>query len=111
MQIMNWVEVIKHAVIHTGRPAVWIDNGLDLQYPKEQAIWQFVMDSMKTLYGDQTTEYFNVMTALVNGGLFFFDSEEERDRFYHVFDQPLTDSSGMYACTFNSDGTVLTENT
>lgn len=111
MKTMNWSEVLSAAVAKTGKPAVWVNNELEYTLEKDTKIWHFVMDSMKTLYGDETTVYFNVIRDLVYGGLFVFDSEEDRDSFYRVFEQPLTDSSAIYACTFDNTGKVLTENT
>lgn len=48
---------------------------------------------------------------MVGGGLFFFDTEEKQYAFYRIFEQPLTDSSAIYACTYNASGVCKTENT
>lgn len=111
MNVLSWAEINSLAVKQMGKPAVYVGNGLEYDSPKDDEIWKFVMAEVKSICGGETDEFYTVMASLVNGGLFFFDSEEEQDRFYQIFEQPLTDSSAIYACTYNSLGECLTENT
>lgn len=111
MKICQWNEINGLAVKQIGKPAVYVSNGLKYDSPEEDQIWEFVREEMKSIYGDGTDEFRAVLSGLINGGLFFFDTEEEQYRFYRVFEQPLTDSSAIYACTYNSDGECETENT
>ena len=111
MKALNWAEINSMAVKQMGKPAVYVGNGLEYDTPKDDEIWKFVMAEIKSICGGETDEFYTVMASLVSGGLFFFDSKEEQYRFYKIFEQPLTDSSAIYACTYNSDGTCETENT
>jgi TorA maturation chaperone TorD len=47
----------------------------------------------------------------MDGGLFFFETEELAREFYSMFEQPLTDSSGLYASIYSPTDGCLTENT
>ena len=106
MLILNWCEINERAVQKVGKPAVYISNS-----DADEAVWQFVQNSMRALYGDATPQYYDVITNLDLGGLFFFDTVSEQRAFYRVFEQPITDSSGIYACTYDENGKCLTENT
>ena len=53
----------------------------------------------------------NFMRMTLYDCLFFFDTEKECYDFYRIFEQELTDSSAIYACTFGPDGQCETENT
>lgn len=111
MKVLNWVETISLAVKQMGKPAVYVSNGLEYGTLKDDEIWKFVMAEVKSICGGETDEFYTAMSKLVYSGLFFFESEEEQYRFYKIFEQPLTDSSAIYACTYNSDGKCETENT
>lgn len=111
MKICQWNETNSLAVKQIGKPAVYVSNGLEYDKPNDDQIWKFVLYEMKSIYGEDTNEFYDVLSGLINGGLFFFDSEEEQYRFYRVFEQPLTDSSAVYACTYASNGECETENT
>ena len=111
MKVLGWSEINSLAVKQIGKPAVYVSNVLEYDTPKDDEIWKFVMAEIKSICGDETDEFYTVIASLVCGGLFFFDSEEEQDRFYKIFEQPLTDSSAIYACTYNSLGECERENT
>lgn len=110
MKTYQWHEIISLAVKQIGKPAVYVSNGLVYNNPTDVEIWKFVQSEVKAMYGE-TKEFYNVMAVLGNGSTFFFDSEEEQYRFYRIFEQPLTDSSAVYACTYNADGVCERENT
>lgn len=103
----GWTDINKLAVKQVGRWAVYVSNGLELATPKENAIWEFVLAEIKKLYPDDV----NMLCNLVQSGLFFFDTEAEMEAFYSIFDAPLTDSSAIFACTYEPSGECLTENT
>lgn len=111
MKICNWTDTIELAVQQVGKPAVHVSNGLSYDTPDDDEIWKFVQKKMKAIYGNKTKEFYNVMNSLVFGGLFFFETEEEQQRFYTVFERRLTRSSAIYACTVSRDGKIETENT
>ena len=111
MKICDWSEVYELAVRQVGKPAVSVRNGLAYGTPEDDAIWDFVLDQMRAIYGDKTPQFYAVISSLAFGGLFFFENEEEQYRFYKVFEQPLPYSSAIYACTYSADGTIETENT
>ena len=111
MQVMDWTDITQAAVAHVGKPAVYVRNGLAYDRPKDDAIFAAVREQIKEQYGDVTTEYFDLMTAIIYSGLIFFDTEEEQNRFYRIFEHPLVDSSAIYACTYDRTGKCQTENT
>lgn len=110
MKTCQWNEIHSLAVKQMGKPAVYVGNGLDYTTPIDDEIWLFVQSEVKAIYGE-TNEFYDIMSALVGGSMFFFDTREEQYRFYRIFEQPLTDSSAIYACTYAPDGTCQTENT
>lgn len=110
MKTYSWHEIISLAVKQIGKPAVYISNGLEYDNPKDDEIWKFVQSEVKAIYGE-TNEFYNVMAGLVSSSMLVFDSEEEQYRFYRIFEQPLTYSSAVYACTYSPDGQCQTENT
>jgi hypothetical protein len=105
----DWGKVIELAVKHVGKPAVYVSFGLELDKPKDQAIWNFVTDSLKTIY--EYEQYKSLIASIINSELIFFETEEQQRQFYKIFEQPLTDSSALYAVTYGQDGKVKTENT
>jgi hypothetical protein len=108
MKCFDWAETNSLAVSKMETPAVYISNSLNFDKDDEH-IWKFVMDEIEILYPHN--QYPAIMGDLIHGGLFFFDNEYERDVFYNIFQQKLTDSSAIYACVYDADGTCITENT
>ena len=106
--ILQWHEVIKLAVKQIGKRAVYVSNDLSYDSPQDDKIWQFVIDEIKAKFPDNA---YNLLSGVTNSGLFFFDTEEEQYKFYDIFEQPLTDSSAIYASTYDADGECETENT
>ena len=96
------------AVKQVGKWAVYISNGLDVITPEEIAIWDYVHREIRLLYALNSDL---IMGDLIESGLFFFETESEMDRFFQIFSSPLTDSSAIYACTYNPSGECLDENT
>ena len=110
MKVCPWSEIQSLAVKQAGKPAVYVGNGLEYNKPQDDEIWKFIMSEVKIIYGE-TDEFYNIMSGLVGGSMFFFDTEEEQYRFYRIFEHPLTDNSAVYACAYTPDGQCQTENT
>lgn len=108
MNYLDWSKINSLAVKQAGKCAVYISNGLECD-ESDKHIWDFVMDEFNKLY-DRNDAFFYICNTL-HGGLFLFDTEEEQERFYKIFEQELTDSSAIYACTYDKYGNCLTENT
>jgi hypothetical protein len=108
MKYCNWHEINSLAVKAAGMPAVYVSNGLEYVTPEDNEIWRCIQDSMRNIYGDNTINFYNAMSGLTNDGMFFFVSPDEARRFYQVFELPLVDSSAVYACLYNPDGTCAT---
>lgn len=105
----GWNKIHELAVKQVGKPAVYVSFGLDLESPEGDAIWKFVTAYLKNMYDSQTR--WNLEVAILNSELIFFENEEEQYRFYKIFEQPLTDSSPLYAIAYSKDGVTETENT
>jgi len=108
---VDWCDMAELATKKIGKFSCYISNGLSYDTPEEDAIWVFILEELKKLYGDKTPKFYEFVGNICNGGLFFFDSEYEMMEFYHIFAQPLTDSSAVYACTFCPINGCMTENT
>ena len=111
MESFAWHNIVGMAVAHKGKPAVYVNNGLDFDKSEDETIWEFVVEQCKAMFGDKTDEFHSVIVNMIGGGLFFFDTEEEQFAFYRIFEHPLTDSSAIYACTYDASGVCQTENT
>jgi len=112
MKVCNWTLMHSLAVRQMAQPAVYVSNGLDFERPEDNAIWRFITGELRAIYG-RTSEFYDITGELTGhkGSLFFFDTVEEQQRFYKIFEQPLTASSAVYACTYTADGECQTENT
>ena len=103
-----WHRMAGLATKQIGKYSVYVNNGL--QFDKyDEDIWYFVQSEINKLYDEKTA--LDYRTCLVHGGLFFFDTEKECYDFYRIFEQELTNSSAIYACTYNPSGECETENT
>jgi hypothetical protein len=117
MKTLQWHEVLSLAVKQSERWAVYVSNALgDTQ--RDDDVWEFIRESFHAMYSTTRNDENNFHSendeahmSMLCSGLVLFDTEEEMLKFYSVFEQPLTDSSGVYACTFGPDGKCLTENT
>jgi len=111
MKYHNWQEINSLAVKAMGKPAVYVNNGLGYATPEDDEVWNCIQDRMRTIYGDKSPKFYNVMSGLVNGGMFFFEGPGEAYMFYMVFELPPVDSSVVYACLYDRGGICETENT
>lgn len=104
----DWDDTNSLAVAQKGKPAVYIHNGL-LFDDMDKHIWESVMESLKPKMDKD--EFCNSLSDLIHGGLFFFDTTEEAEEFFNVFNQNVVYASPIYAQLYDSTGMVLTENT
>lgn len=109
----NWSATNKLAVAHKNKFAVYISNGLDLldDESPDDKIWRFVTDELIKFLGNREAAYYDNIHNLIDGGLFFFDTEKAARNFYSIFTQELTDSSAIYAELYDPTGECITENT
>jgi len=112
MKVCDWTTINSLAVKQMAQPAVYVANKLDLNRNEDCKIWNFILEELAAIYG-RTREYYDIMADMTGptGSLFFFDTTEEQQRFYTIFEQPLTESSAVFACTYTADGEAQTENT
>jgi hypothetical protein len=103
-----WNEILELAVKQKGLPAVYVSNNLNFD-DNDKDIWDFITDKVRELYSSRIIQEY--IGNIIHGGLFFFHTEIERDRFCTIFESPLVYSSGVYVCTFDASGNCLTENT
>lgn len=100
-EYVDWNAMNSLAVAQKGKPAVYINNGLTFD-DNDSYIGESVMESLKPkIHKD---EY-------LNGGLFFFDTMEEAQEFFNVFNQNVVYASPIYAQLYDATGMGLTENT
>jgi hypothetical protein len=106
MNKLMWEDVVSLAVRQEGRLAVYVNCGLDYSpetVTVDEAIYEFISTEFVKLYPEQ---YYSMHDCL-----YFFDTEDEQMKFYNIFTQPLTDSSAVYAATYDESGNCQTENT
>lgn len=105
---VDWNATNSLAVAQKGKPAVYINNGLSFD-SIDSHIWESVMESLKPKMDKD--EFYNSLSDLIHGGLFFFDTMEEAEEFFNVFNQNVVYASPIYAQLYDSTGMGLTENT
>lgn len=103
MKFADWLDTNSLAVKQSGKWVCLVSNNLDISEDGAVATWVFLVHWFDSDW--------DILDNLLQGGLFFFNTEEECYDFYKVFEQPLIDSSAIYACTFNPNGLCETENT
>jgi hypothetical protein len=111
MKYADWNIVNELATKQVGKFSVYVSNGLQFEDPQEDKIWDFVILELVRLFGNKTPEYYDYVSNVLHGGLFFFDSEDAARNFYKIFEQELTDSSAIYASLICPIRGCLTENT
>lgn len=100
-----WTEYLSLAVKQKGQFAVYVSNNLDYDSKDDNMIWtEFMLRANKVLDLDKSIH-------IIYGGLFFFDTEDEMNTFFNLFTVSPIESSGLYACNYDSDGNCLSENT
>jgi hypothetical protein len=104
----DWNSINSLAVAQKGKPAVYINNGLSFD-DNDSHIWECVMESLKPKM--DKNEFLNLLSDLIHGGLFFFDTMEEAQEFLNIFNQNVVYASPIYAQLYDATGMGLTENT
>jgi len=102
MDFVQWHQINELAVRQMGKPAVYVSNGLEYVTDKEKAIWEHILTKVNNR--DHTVD-------LIYGGIFFFDTMDEAQAFYGIFNEYPVESSPVYACLYSPGGVCLTENT
>jgi hypothetical protein len=97
-EYVDWNSINSLAVAQKGKPAVYINNGLTFD-DNDSYIGESVMESLKPKIDKD--EY-------LNGGLFFFDTMEEAQEFFNVFNQNDVYASPIYAQLYDAAGMGLT---
>lgn len=108
LNYVSWNSITSLAVAQKGKPAVYINNGLDFE-GSHCFIWQTVVESLKPKMDKD--EFDNLISDLICGGLFFFDTMGEAREFFDVFTQNVVYDSPIYAQLYNATGMGLIENT
>lgn len=114
MKTYSHNEIVNHAVQSIGLPCVYIANHLSFENEEEDKVWKYVVSELIKLYSPETqytTQYTDIVSTVIHGGLVCFDSEEERDAFYKIFISDEVYSKAIYAVAYDSDGNALDENT
>ena len=114
-----WHEIVKLAVKHIGKRAVYLSNGLEYQTKEEDVIWTFVQLELRKLYGisedtpasQYPVAYLNTIVNVLHSGIFFFESEKEQYKFFDIFNQEPVYASAIFACVYNEHGECEMENT
>ena len=108
---LSWNEVHKLAVAHVGKPAVYVSSSGSDNSELENKVFDDIRTSLNTLYGEGSDTVRDYMCSIIQGCLIFFDNEDDQYKFYRIFETEITDSSFVYACTYDKTGQCLTENT
>lgn len=109
MQFINWNKSDEIVCKTLNKFGVHINYRLD-DTPQDDKISDFVWSELRKLYPEDV-DYYDFPSAIISGGLLTFDTEKEARDFYSIFEQELTDSSGIYACIVSPIEGCLTENT
>ncbi len=99
-------EIIEMAVKYKQKWAVYVSN--QLQYDaSDEHIWQMIVKRCAT-HKEITQED---IISIMQGGLFFFDTQEEMETFFNIFDKAPVYSSALFAMSYDNQGNSLSENT
>jgi hypothetical protein len=108
----SWGKIHELATTHVNKFSVYVSFGLDCTPGShDEKIWEFVQSELEKIYGCGTDLFYEYCRDIIQSGLFFFDTEVEARKFYIIFEQELTDSSGIYSCLYSPVKGCLTENT
>ena len=102
---MNYIDqgaIMSRVIQYTGLPAVSVTNTLDVSHASDWSIWRNFCEQVPDL---------DTRSKVLHGGVFFFDSDEEAQEFFELFNKYPVYASGLYAVLYDSSGSVITENT
>jgi hypothetical protein len=103
---MSLNKLFELAVKSINKPAVYVSNELHYTSDTENTIWSSVIEEARKMYGTKTNEYHDILSGLVNSDVFFFDTEEEQQKFLNVFAN-VTEGSGIYLTAYSADGICI----
>jgi hypothetical protein len=109
MEYFNWNQLNEIVCKALNKFGVYLDYGLD-NTQEDDKIAKFVQEEIRKIY-PLDKDFYDFLHATIAGGLLTFDTEVEARNFYEIFEQKLTDSSGIYACIYSPIEGCLTENT
>jgi hypothetical protein len=109
-QFIDWNKIQELAVRCVNKWAVYVSNGLE-DSKKDDIIWDFVLNEADKFFKDDSLKALECKCTLINGGLVFFDTQDQAREFYQIFNADLTYSSALYAQLHSPDGQCLDENT
>ena len=101
IEFIDWVETNQLAVSNKCKFACYVRG--------EGDEFKILVKEVKERY--PLAEHHVLIGAIVVGGIFFFDTVDELDKFYDMFMVDGLYGSGIYACTYSPDGQMITENT
>jgi len=110
VKIVSESKIRQLAVKQVNLPSVYVSNGLTME-PEDDAIWEHILTKVEELIGTKSNEYFECAHALVDSGLFFFETMFQARQFYKIFNDVPVYSSGCYAELNDENGNCLDENT
>lgn len=110
MKYFNWNEVNEIACKTLNKYGVHIKFDLDWTTAEDDKIDEFVRKELRKIC-PLDKDFYDFLHATIAGGLLTFDTEAEARNFYKIFEQKLTNSSGIYACIYSPIEGCLTENT
>ena len=108
VEYADWCSTNSLAVAQKGKPAVYINNELDYNSANSMEIWNFVREYLKPKMDED--KFYNSLSDLIHGGLFFFDTMKEAEEFFILFNQEPVYASPLYAVLYDASGKILTEN-
>ena len=108
MKTLNWSEINELAVKNSGKFGVYVSFGIDFSDSEDDKIWDFLSKEIKKKY---TKEFYFIISSIINSDLFLFDSEEECNDFFSMFNKKPVYSSGIYAGTYCPVRGAMDENT
>ena len=101
---MNYIDqgaIMSRVIQYTGLPAVSVTNTLDVPLRYVMSIWRNFCEQVPDL---------DTRSKVLHGGVFFFDSDEEAQEFFELFNsRPPTGSAGLYAVLYDSSGSVIAD--
>lgn len=117
MKYLQFYEILETACSSIKKPAIYINNGLDITTLSDGALHNRVMNDVKKhhIHNGNEDVLNELLTWIIIGGLFIFEHNtdaEVREFFDTVFDNEETNSSALYASLYDRvTGKCIHENT
>ena len=101
MKYLDWRDINSLAVGNTNRPAVFIDSSAHATVE----VWEHISSKYIEYFPNNTTDLYGVL----HGGLFLFDSNEEAELLYSIFDDKIC-ADTVYSALYDTSGNLIKEN-